>query len=286
MDSPSPRIDAVSRAAQRVSKCLPRFFLGWTAAFLLLVSMSRPVVAVEDYVLSPGDVLKIVVFKNPELSIDAQVSETGTISYPLIGTVLLKGLTLAGAEHKIAQSLRDGGFVTNPQVNILLTLAVGNQVDVLGEVNKPGRYPIEGSGKLTGVLAEAGGIAPTGSDIVIVTGKRGGQPFRREVDVVALSQSGNGAEDLELKGGDTLFVNHAPMYYIYGQVQHPGGYKVQKDMTVIQAIADGGGITGKGTTRGIVLRRKDAQGKIKETKASLDTEVKDQDVINVKESMF
>jgi len=261
--------------------------LCWGFLAALLGSVPRTAQAVEDYLLSPGDVIKIVVFKNPDLSTDAQISETGTISYPLIGTVVLKGLTLSGAERKIAQMLRDGGFVMNPQVNILLTLGVGNQVDVLGEVNKPGRYSIEsGGGKLTGVLAEAGGIAPTGSDVVIVTGKRNGQPFRKEVDVVALSQSGNGGDDLELKGGDTLFVNHAPMFYIYGQVQRPGGYRVEKDMTVIQAIADGGGITGKGTTRGIVLRRKDGSGKVKESKVTLDSEIHDQDVLYVKESMF
>jgi polysaccharide export outer membrane protein len=287
LKSASPVFWCGFRAARPASQFFRPVILGWAAALLMLASVSRPALAADDYTLSPGDVIKIVVFKNPELSIDSQVSDSGTISYPLIGTVMLKGLTLVGAEQKIAQMLRDGGFVANPQVNIQLTLAVGNQVDVLGEVNKPGRYPIEGGGgKLTGVLAEAGGIAPTGSDTVIVTGTRNGQPFRKEIDVVALSQGVKGVEDLPLKGGDTLFVNHAPMFYIYGQVQRPGGYRVEKDMTVIQAIADGGGITGKGTTRGIVLRRKDARGKMTESKVSLDTEVKDQDVIDVKESMF
>ena len=258
----------------------------WLAALWLAVSVMVPAHA-EDYLLSPGDVIKIVVFKNPELSVDARVSEAGNISYPLIGSVPVKGLTLSAAERKIAQMLRDGNFVMNPQVNILLVTAVGNQVAVLGEVNKPGRYSLEGGGgKLTGVLAEAGGISATGSDIVIVTGTRNGQPFRKEVDVVQLSRTGNAADDIDLKSNDTLFVNRAPMFYIYGQVQHPGGFRLEKGMTVIQAIADGGGITGKGTTRGIVLRRRDAKGNIKESKVSLDTELQDQDVLNVKESLF
>ncbi len=257
-------------------------------ALLLLIGISgRPALALEEYLLSPGDIIKITVFKNPDLSVDVRVSESGAISYPLIGSVPVSGLTLPGAEKKIAQMLRDGGFVLNPQVNILLTLAVGNQVAVLGEVNKPGRYPIEGAGgHVSGMLAIAGGISPTGGDEVVVTGTRGGKPFRRVVDVLKLAQSGNPADDVELAGGDTLFVARAPQFYIYGQVQRPGGYRLEKGMTVMQALATGGGVTGKGTSRGIVVHRRDANGKVKETNASLDEDVHDQDVIYVKESVF
>jgi polysaccharide biosynthesis/export protein len=260
--------------------------LGMLAAMFLAGAL-RPAFAVEEYLLTPGDVMKIVVFKNPDLTTDARVSETGAISFPLIGSVPVKGLTLSAAERKIAEMLKDGGFVVNPQVNILLTLAVGNQVAVLGEVNKPGRYPIEGSGGiLTGALAAAGGISATGADVVVVTGTRNGKPFRREIDVVKMSQTGNTADDIELSGGDTLFVNRAPMFYIYGQVQHPGGFRLEKGMTVMQALADGGGVTGKGSTRGIVLHRRDAKGAVKESKVALDADVHDQDVIYVKESLF
>ena len=256
-------------------------------AVIWLGAPSRPAFAVEESLLGPGDVIKITVFKNPELTLDARVSETGAISYPLIGSVPVGGLTLSAAERKISQMLKDGGFVQSPQVSILLTLGVGNQVAVLGEVNKPGRYPIEGAGgTLTGMLAEAGGITPTGSDVVIVTGSRGGKPFRREIDVVKMFLSGNNSDDIDLRGGDTLFINRAPMFYIYGQVQRPGSYRLDKNMTVMQALADGGGVTGKGTSRGIVLHRRDAGGKVKEQSASLDDDVRDQDVIYVKESVF
>jgi len=243
--------------------------------------------AAEEYLLNPGDIVKITVFKNPDLSIDARVSEGGAIGFPLIGNVPVSGLTLSGAANRIAQMLKDGGFVLNPQVNVLLTLSVGNQVAVLGEVNKPGRYPIEGAGgHVSGMLATAGGISPTGADTVILTGTRGGKPYRRELDVAKMSQSGSAADDPELAGGDTLFVNRAPQFYIYGQVQKPGGYRLDKGMTVMQALATGGGLTGKGTTRGIVLHRRDASGHVKDSKASLDTELEDQDVLDVKESMF
>ena len=257
-------------------------------AVLFLAAAFRPAAATGEYRLGPGDIVSISVFKNPDLSVNARVSEAGTIGYPLIGSVPVSGLTLPAAEKKIAAMLKDGGFVLNPQVNILLTLAEANLVSVLGEVNKPGRYSTDGAGgHLSGMLASAGGIiSATGSDIVVVTGTRNGQPFRREIDVAKMAQSGNSADDVELNGGDTVFVGRAPQFYIYGQVQRPGGYRLDKNMTVMQAIAAGGGMTGKGTTHGIVLHRRDASGKVKETHAGLDDELHDQDVVYVKEGMF
>jgi polysaccharide export outer membrane protein len=243
--------------------------------------------ALSEYLLVPGDIMRISVFKNPDLSLDARVSEAGTIGYPLIGAVAVAGLTLPGAEHKIAEMLREGGFVLNPQVNILLTQALGNLVSVIGDVNTPGRYSLEAAGgHLSGMLAAAGGIGPNGGDIVIVTGSRGGKPFRREIDIVKMQLSGNTSDDIDLSGGDTLFVGRAPLFYIYGQVQKPGQVRLERGMTVMQALAAGGGVTGKGTSRGIVRHRRDATGKIKEESVSLDDDVHDQDVIYVKESLF
>jgi len=248
---------------------------------------SSPAIAQPDYLLVPGDIVRVSVFKNPDLSLDARVSEGGAVSYPLIGAVPVAGLTLPAAEHKIAQMLREGGFVLNPQVNILLTQALGNLVSVIGDVNTPGRYSIEAAGgHLSGMLAAAGGIAPTGGDTVIVTGSRGGKLFRREIDIVKMQLSGNTSDDIDLFGGDTLFVSRASMFYIYGQVQKPGQVRLERGMTVMQALASGGGVTGKGTSRGIVRHRRDANGKVKEESVSMDDDVHDQDVIYVKESLF
>jgi len=257
-------------------------------AMLMVSFVWQPAGAAEEYRLVPGDIMRITVFNNANLSTDARVSESGSIGYPLIGTVPVSGLTLPQAEKKISDMLKDGGFVLNPQVNVLLTVAVGNQVSVLGEVNKPGRYPTEGAGgHLSGMLASAGGIiSATGGDLVVVTGTRGGKPFRKEIDVAKMAASGGGGDDIELSGGDTIFVGRAPQFYIYGQVQRPGGYRLDKGMTVMQAVAAGGGVTGKGTTRGVVLHRKDASGKVKESHASLEDELRDQDVVYVKESVF
>jgi polysaccharide export outer membrane protein len=266
----------------------------WLRGFCLFILSSLAMtpaiaqqVAQQQYLLVPGDIMRISVFKNPELSLDARVSEAGTIGYPLIGSVPVSGITLPAAEHKIAQMLKDGGFVLNPQVNILLTQALGNLVSVIGEVNTPGRYSVEAAGgHISGMLAAAGGISATGGDYMIVTGSRGGKPFRREIDIVKIFLSGNSADDIELFGGDAIFVTRAPLFYIYGQVQKPGQVRLERGMTVMQALASGGGVTGKGTSRGIVRHRRDANGKVKEEGVSLDDDVRDQDVIYVKESLF
>jgi polysaccharide export outer membrane protein len=266
-----------------------RYWLNLSAfgMVFMLSLVANPAAAQPEYLLAPGDILKISVFKNPDLSLDVRVSESGSIGYPLIGSVPLKGLTLPAAESKIAQMLRDGGFVVNPQVNILLTTGFGNLVSVIGEVNKSGRYSVDtAGGHISGMLAAAGGVAPTGGEMVTVSGMRNAKPFRRDVDIVKMSSTGNQADDIELFGGDTLYVNRAPMFYIYGQVQKPGQYRLERGMTVIQALATGGGVTGKGTQRGIVRHRRDPNGKVKEEGVSMDDDVQDRDVIYVKESLF
>jgi polysaccharide biosynthesis/export protein len=264
----------------------------WAGFFgLYMVSLialaAIPSAARAAYLLGPGDLLKITVFKNADLSLDVRVSDSGSIGYPLVGAVPVGGLTLDAAEKKIAKVLQDGGFVVNPQISILLTQGFNDLVSVIGEVNKSGRYSTEqAGGHLSGMLASAGGISPAGSEVVTVSGERNGKPFRREVDIVKMSSSGSAGDDIELLGGDTVFVRKQPLFYIYGQVQKPDQYPLQSGMTVMQALATGGGVTGKGTQRGIVRHRRDASGKVKEESVSLDDDVQDKDVIYVKESLF
>jgi polysaccharide export outer membrane protein len=253
----------------------------------LIALAAIPSAARAAYLLGPGDLLKITVFKNADLTLDVRVSDSGSIGYPLIGAVPVGGLTLDAAEKKIAKMLQDGGFVVNPQISILLTQGFNDLVSVIGEVNKSGRYSTEqAGGHLSGMLASAGGISPAGSEVVTVIGERNGKPFRREVDIVKMSSSGSAGDDIELLGGDTVFVKKQPLFYIYGQVQKPDQYPLQSGMTVMQALATGGGVTGKGTQRGIVRHRRDASGKVKEESVSLDDDVQDKDVIYVKESLF
>lgn len=255
--------------------------------FTLLMGSASAAGKLSEYLLGPGDVVRVTVFQNPDLSLETRVSENGAISYPLIGDVAVGGQSLSAAERKIAQLLKDGGFVVKPQVSLLLLQIRGNQIAVLGQVNRPGRYPLETADtRLSDILAQAGGIAANGSDVVVFTGVRDGKILHREIDIATMFLKGDASDDLVLKGGDTLYVHRAPMFYIYGEVQRPGVFRVERDMTVMQALATGGGLTAKGTLRGLRINRRGADGKVQVIAPALDETIRPDDVINVKESLF
>ncbi|HSB22607.1 MAG TPA: polysaccharide export protein EpsE [Burkholderiaceae bacterium] len=258
----------------------------WILAVLTGPSVSAAQ-ASSDYVLGAGDVLHITVYQSPDLTLDTRVTESGTITYPLLGTVRLGGLSVAQAEAAIARGLHDGQFIKQPQVTVMVTQVRGNQVSALGHVNKPGRYAIDLVGmRLSELLALAGGIAQDGSDVVTLTGERNGQPFRTQVDVPALYGTRPGGEDPVLLNGDVLFVDRAPMVYIYGEVQKPGPVRLERGMNVMKALAAGGGLTARGTQRGVQVHRRDASGKVQAYEAELTSLLRDGDVVYVRESLF
>ncbi len=240
-----------------------------------------------EYKVGPGDVVRVLVFQNPDLTTEARVTESGLIAFPLLGTVRIGGLTATDAELRIAEALRSGNFVKQPQVSLLVTQVRSNLVSVLGQVGRPGRYPIETAElRLTELLATAGGVNPTGADLVTVTGTRDGRPFRTEVDLTKLFGSERRAEDIVLRNGDVVWVDRGASIYIYGEVQRPGAIRLERNMTVLQALATGGGLTQRGTERGLRLHRRGADGKINITQPVMDETLRDGDVIYVRESIF
>lgn len=240
-----------------------------------------------NYHLGAGDAIRVTVFQHPDLTLETRVAENGAITYPLIGSVVVGGLTLADAGKAIAGKLKSGRYVQNPQVNLALLLARSNQVSILGQVNNPGRVPLDTAQMyLADVLAMAGGVKENGSDRVIVTGVRGGKAFRQEVDVPAMFDTAGQSRNMLLMGGDVVFVPRAEVFYIYGEVQRPGAYRIERGMTIQQAIAQGGGLTGKGTERGIKLQRRNGQGNSTEISPGRQDMVQADDVINIGESIF
>jgi polysaccharide export outer membrane protein len=252
------------------------------AGWLLLVKS----VSAAEYRLESGDIIRIAVFQNPDLTTETRVSESGSISFPLIGTVSVGGFSLPAAERKIAGLLQEGGYVLQPQVNILPVQSRGNQVAVLGQVNRPGRYPLETAhSRLSDLLAAAGGPSATGADSVVLVGRREDNPIRREIDIGSLFRQGSDQDPL-LEAGDTLYVDRAPMFYIYGEVQKPGAFRLERGMNLMQALATGGGLTPRGTERGLRVHRRDSAGKLQEIEPALDDTLRADDVVYVQESLF
>jgi polysaccharide export outer membrane protein len=162
----------------------------------------------------------------------------------------------------------------------------GQQVSVLGRVNRPGKYPMEKISRVSDALALAGGIIPDGADVITLVREREGKTEYREIDVVALFRPGGEASNELVQDGDVINVARQPMFYIYGEVQRPGAFRLEQNMTVVQALSMGGGITPRGTQRGIKIMRRDAKGVMQKLDAELADPVKKDDVIYVKESLF
>ncbi len=240
-----------------------------------------------DYVIGAGDVVRITVYQSPDLTLETRVAESGSIGYPLLGTVRLGGLSVAQAEAEITRGLRDGKYLKQPQVTLLVLQVRGNQVSVLGLVNKPGRYAIDMVGmRLSEVLAQAGGIAPGGNDVVTLSGARDGKPYRTEIDLPGLYGRQPSGQDPVLNNGDVVFVDRAPTIYIYGEVQKPGAVRLDRDMSVMQALAAGGGVTLRGTARGMKVHRRTADGRVQVLEPTMTDRLRDGDVIHVRESLF
>lgn len=240
-----------------------------------------------DYTLAPGDAIKISVFQYPDLTLETRVSEGGTITYPLVGVVRVGGLALADGERRIAKALIDGGFIKQPQVSLVLMQVRGNQISVLGLVNRPGRYPLEiANTRLTEALAMAGGVATGGADTAILAGLRGGKAYREEVDIPALFLDARQGKDIAVMGGDTIYVHRAPVFYIYGEVQRPGVYRLERGMTIMQGLAQGGGPTLRGSEKSLKVMRRVKGGDIEPFSPAKSDPLLADDVIYVPESLF
>ena len=259
-------------------------FVQSIAALLLMLAAS--VAGAADVPLGAGDVLRVSVYGNPDLSLETRVSETGGITFPLLGPVPVGGLTVAAAEKKIAHLLESGGYLKKAQVNIIVSLLASQQVSVLGQVNRPGRYPVDGKRSVLDMLALAGGISAEGGDTVSLVRTRDGKTTRETIDVIQMVRSGALDGNHEVAGSDMIFVERAPRFYIVGEVQRPGAFRIERQMTVLQALSAGGGLTPRGSNNGLRITRKDANGNPTTFEVKHGDLVQVDDVITVRESWF
>lgn len=322
-----------------------------------------------EYVLGPGDLVRINVYGNQDLLTEARLSAAGAITFPLIGEIVLGGLSPAMSEKKIADLLQKGGFVRKAQVNLVVMQFQSQYISVLGDVYKPGKYSLDrpstlsdvlamaggatpnGSDKITlirnkegetikqiydlrdlvnkadpnsnpqlqrddivyvnarevsilgqvnrpgkysvasGVrtvidfLSQAGGVSPAGADSIIIITHRNGKTEKHEIDVDQLYRQGDTSANFELADGDSIYVPRTSVFYIYGEVQRPGAFRLERNMNVAQALSTGGGLTPRGTERGIKIKRT-VNGKLKTLDASAGDLLKPDDIVVVSESLF
>jgi polysaccharide export outer membrane protein len=249
--------------------------------------MANSQAAAGSETLGVGDTVRVTVFQNPDLTTESRISSKGTIVMPLVGEVQLNGLSPTTAGTRIADQLKKGNYIKNPQVSVGVLQVRSRQVSVLGQVARPGRYVLDDSGlKLTDVIALAGGIGPAGDDSVTVMLTRDGKTSQRAIDIAKMYRTGDLSANFDVENGDTIYVQRAPLFYIYGEVQRAGAYRLEPNMSVMQALSLGGGVTPRGTDRGIKVHRRIEGEKFREVDAKLTDPIQADDVIYIKESLF
>lgn len=236
-----------------------------------------PTTLSDGYVLGPGDVIEVAVLGRDEFRPRVQVQSDGTIQLPYLHSVKASDLTVLQLRDRIASLLREGGFYVDPVVSVSVASYASRYVTALGEFGTPGILPVDRAYRVSEIIARAGGLRPTAGDELFVRRANGEQ---LTLPITAIS-SGVGREDPYVEPGDKLYVATAPNFYIYGQVNAPGAYKVEKNMTVRMALARGGGLTDRGSSKRVSLFRNGQK-----TKVNLDETLTGGDTIVIGERFF
>jgi polysaccharide biosynthesis/export protein len=220
-------------------------------------------------------------------STSSYVNADGTITVPLAGNVPVAGISPVQAAARVAKALMDGGYFIDPHVTVRVTQPLSQLVSVLGEVETPGRFPITARTTIVDLLAQAGGMKETASDMgYLLRSDDTGHTVNYPIKLNMANGSKEAPPTWVLQGGDSLVVPRADHFSVIGEVTTPGRYPLEPGMTVIQAIARAGGITERGSERRIQVKRADKPGHYQTLSAKAGDPVMADDIIRVKESLF
>jgi polysaccharide biosynthesis/export protein len=272
--------------ASRRLRSVSRQLLAVVAWLFLAIASEQASAQAMREIIGSGDTIRITAYRNPDLTTEARLTDDGRVTVPLVGEMKLSGMTPDQAAKQIADRLKSGKYINNPQITVTVVQARSRQISVLGNVNKPGRYMLDGtSSKISDVIAMAGGLAENASDKIIVQPSGAGKTEPVTVDLSSIIQ-GDASRNIDVHGGDSIFVPKAAVVYVYGEVPKGGAYRIEPDMTVMQAISLAGGITPRGSESRVQLRRKGSDGKWKQSSVKLTDVVSPDDVIYVREGLF
>jgi polysaccharide export outer membrane protein len=215
-----------------------------------------------EYRVGPGDVLEVTVLDNQEVSRAPTVQTNGVIALPLLGEVEVSGLTAVEIQRKLTTLLaRD--YLVNPQVEVKVKDYQSQFVTVVGEVNTPGRKPLRGRTRLVDLLVEAGGFTPRASGDIMITRQEGtfdggGKTLRMSLSRGALTPQDQVNLEVVLKNGDLITAVQKYYVTVEGEVNKPGRYPIEGDLTVTGAVSTAGGLTRFGSND-VRVRRVDPQ---------------------------
>jgi polysaccharide export outer membrane protein len=276
----------MSNSVRRITNVkLNPFFL--QCLWLLIATINVSIVfAEEDYLVGGGDTVNVTVYEQPDLTTTARISQDdGTIVFPLLGEIGVVGLSPEEAGRKIEKLLKDGGFIKYPQVSFKVTEYLSQKITVMGQINSPGEYSLKGESRVADLISQAGGLQEDAADTIIVVKKEGGKSIRHEIDLLSF-YAGDMSQNIRVSRGDFLLVPKMDAFYIHGEVNRPGSYRLQRGMTAMQALSVAGGITGRGSLKGIKVTRGKGEGLTEEIRVELTDTLQPNDVVYVKERLF
>ena len=278
-----------------------------------------------EYEIGPGDVLKVVVIGQAQMTGDFGVDPEGLVNFPILGKIKASQHTTLELERKITTLLADG-ILRRPQVTVSVAEYGSQRVFVTGEIQKPGRYPLKADRTLLALLGDIGTLGQNvGHEVIVVrppstidatsgavpsttdsAQAAAGAPAEADSGTAAVTvpglpfvaagsevfrisllelQSGNPERNITLAAGDTVFFPKAAQVYVMGSVARPGPYRYQEGMTVLQALTLAGGATDRGS-QGRTKVIRIVDGKKVEKKAKATDLVQPEDTLVVPERFF
>jgi polysaccharide export outer membrane protein len=257
----------------------------WLWLLIAVLPMSLAC-AEEGYLLGGGDTVSITVYEQPDLTTKARISQDdGTIIFPLLGEVALTGLTPEAAGRKIEKLLKEGQFIKAPQVTVTVAEFTSQKIPVMGQVKSPGEYSLKGEKRVVDLITQAGGVKADAADIIIVVSNEAGRSVRHEIDLLKF-YAGDMSQNIKVSRGDFILVPKMDVFYVHGEVKRPGMYRLERGMTAMQALSVGGGLSGRGSLKGMKVTRRRADGTTEKIGVELTDKLKPDDVLYVKERLF
>jgi len=209
-----------------------------------------------EYTVGINDALDIKVLDHEELRTLTTVAADGSITFPYIGTVNVKNMTLSEIEEDITKRLSEG-YIKYPVVSVSLVKSMSRKIFLYGEVNKRGEIPLDENMTLLRALSAAGGVYPSGLyGKVNVRRKHKDKPGYTDTEIDLKSiLDGKGSDDILLQPDDVLIVMGNKIF-VHGEVGRPGEFVLEKDMTVVKALSIAIGVTANGLYGKVKVRRK------------------------------
>ena len=208
------------------------------------------------YRVGVGDVLEVETFDQEEVSGEYTIEPAGAIIFPLLGAVPVAGLTPREVAATL-ETLLEKDYYVDVQVKVGVEVFASQPVTLLGEVQNPGTFYLEGRTALTELLARAGGLKPTAGPILelrrVAMADGEGPPLPMMFSTSQIL-SGEAGRDVYLQAGDVLSVAARKLYFITGEIARPGQYEISLGMTLMQAISQAGGV-GKFASQALEIHR-------------------------------